>query len=103
MGSLKLNNKIISLNLLTLISLALFSSIFEHFFSIKILTETIATIIFLFILLNIKNNFKIYTYCEIVFVVLLSIYLFIYLLMNITENTLYKTLTLLFSVSFFFI
>ena len=103
MKLLKIYNQNFEFYALILILLSLFSVIFEYFTSIKTLSELFGVIIFLFILLNTKKNFKIFTLSEIVIFIMLSLYLLFYLTLNITENTLYKTSSLLFSISFFFL
>lgn len=102
MKLLKINNQNFQFNFLVLILSSLFSVIFEYFTPIKILSELLAVIIFLFILLNIKRNLKYFTLVESTIFIMLSLYLLFYLILNITENTLYKTLSFLFSISFFF-
>ena len=103
MKLLKIYNQNFQFNFLILILSSLFSVLFEYFTSIKILSELLAVIIFLFILLNIKRNLKYFTLIESTIFIMLSLYLLFYLILNITENTLYKTLSFLFSISFFFL
>ena len=102
MRILKFNNVNLDFCVLILVLLSLFSPIFEYLTSIKILSELIASIIFLFLLFNIKKNIKKFTSAEILIFTFFTWYLLFYLQQNITENTLYKTLSLMFSISFFF-
>ena len=102
MRILKFNNVNLDFCVLILVLLSLFSPIFEYLTSIKILSELIASIIFLFLLFNIKKNIKKFTSAEILIFTFFTLYLLFYLQQNITENTLYKTLSLMFSISFFF-